>query len=86
MTSIESKGVTQTEVSRATGIPVQRHERYGPQKAAKKLIAFAAHGHSLGTVAPKVSNSLETDIPVNPATSMPGRGIEPLRPLRGSGF
>src|SRR5215471_7367384 len=55
------------------------------KEAAKKLNAFAkAHGGSLGTVAPKLSNSLNTNLPLNSPASMPGMGIEPTRPLRGS--
>src|SRR5215471_831496 len=51
------------------------------KEAAKKLNAFAkAHGHSLGTVAPKMSNRANSDLPLNSYASMPGRGIEPLRP------
>jgi len=57
------------------------------KEAAKKLNAFSkAHGHSLGTVAPKVSTPANRDLPVNPSISMPGGGIEPPRPLRGNGF
>jgi integrase len=57
------------------------------KEAAMKLNAFAkAHGHSLGTVAPKVSNPADNNQPLNSASSMPGTGVEPVRPLRGSGF
>lgn len=57
------------------------------KEAAKKLDAFTkAHGHSLGTVAPKVGNPANSDLPATSSASVPGRGIEPLRPLRGSGF
>lgn len=57
------------------------------KEAAKKLNAFAkTRGHSLATVAPKVRHPANPKLPVNSAASMPGTGVEPVRPLRGSGF
>jgi hypothetical protein len=56
--------------------------------AAKKLNQFSktAHGHECGHDCTKNEQSLQDDLPVSSSPAMPGRGIEPLRPLRGSGF
>jgi hypothetical protein len=59
------------------------------KEAAKKLNQCSqqnASGMNPGMTAPKVNTPTEDDLPLTSATSMPGRGIEPLRPSRGSGF
>jgi hypothetical protein len=56
--------------------------------AAKKLDQFSknATGMNTGMTAPKVSTPANHNLPLNSSTPMPGTGIEPVRPLRGSGF
>ena len=58
------------------------------KEAAKKLNQFSknAHGHESGHDCTKSEQSNQYDLPVTPSASMPGMGIEPTRPLRGSGF
>ena len=58
------------------------------REAAKKLNAAAEKisGTVSGTSAPELVQSAKTNHPSNPSISMPGTGIEPVRPLRGSGF
>jgi hypothetical protein len=57
------------------------------KEAAKKLNQFSkSAGTVSGTVASKVSNPSDAPLESTPATSMPGGGIEPPRPLRGNGF
>ena len=55
---------------------------------AKKLSQFSenAHGHESGHDCTRSEQSLQRDLPLNPSISMPGTGVEPVRPLRGSGF
>ena len=55
--------------------------------AAKKLNAAAkALEHSLGTTASETSNPANTEPASSSSKEMPGTGVEPVRPLRGSGF
>jgi len=58
------------------------------KEAAKKLDQFSknATGMNPGMIAPNLSSPASTDLPLNPSTPMPGTGVEPVRPLRGSGF
>ena len=69
-------------------------ERYNVTKGADlkdaanevKSVLTNPTGINSVMIAPKVSSPTNSDLPLNTSTSMPGRGIEPLRPLRGSGF
>jgi hypothetical protein len=56
--------------------------------AAKKLNQFSknAHGHDSGHDCTKREHSRQSDLPLTSSASMPGTGVEPVRPLRGSGF
>jgi hypothetical protein len=56
--------------------------------AAKKLNQFSenAHGHDSGHDCTKSEQSNQPNLPVSSSGSMPGTGVEPVRPLRGSGF
>ena len=58
------------------------------REAAKKLDEAAknAAGTVPGTVAPETGTMPSKDLPLTPSCSMPGAGIEPARPSRGSGF
>ena len=51
-------------------------------EAAKKITA----GTVPGTVAPETGNTPTKNLPLTPTSAMPGAGIEPARPSRGSGF
>ena len=58
------------------------------REAAKKLdeAAKKAMGTVAGTVAPETGTMPCTDLPLTTSKEMPGAGIEPARPSRGSGF
>ena len=58
------------------------------REAAKKLneAAKKVAGTVPGTVASSLLQPSKSDISTTPSGSMPGTGIEPVRPLRGSGF
>ena len=58
------------------------------KQAAEKLNQFSrnARGHDSGHDCTKSEQPLQKDPQLTSSSSMPGTGIEPVRPLRGSGF
>jgi hypothetical protein len=70
-----------------TGSVFERYNVTGGEdlkEAAKKLNQAAKS--AAGTVALVLVQPSKNAPSANPSVSMPGTGIEPVRPLRGSGF
>jgi len=68
-----------------------RYAHFAPNRAARQIIETQQLEAKELTGEKQAKGSIEADCElmpasVSPVTSMPGTGVEPVRPLRGSGF